>query len=339
MAWWHVEVGKVRGGQPQIEGARLGDLDGAFHRPGPTGETARLFRRAPQPGERGGGKPAVDLVKGAARPDRGQRGGEWALRARRVVDVVGRDDLDPGAGGNLGQGVVAVTVDRIAVIPQLDKDSVTSEPLDEAIQRSARRGGSVSEQRPGHGPLATAREHPPRLVRTVGSTTGEVDPGPGGVGETGERERRCPFLSGQLAGADRSGQAGVSSRSLRQHHEMLAGRVGDPVGGPGGPEGELGAEDGGQPDRARRLGETDDAVEAVVVGDREGREPQTGGLVHQLLGVARPVQEGEIGVTVQLRVTHLGLRRRARHRIEHVFARQPWLWPCGRPHRRCREPS
>src|SRR5450756_1180438 len=44
VAWWHVEIGKVRGGQPQIKGARLGDLEGAFHGPGPTGEAAGLFR-------------------------------------------------------------------------------------------------------------------------------------------------------------------------------------------------------------------------------------------------------------------------------------------------------
>ena len=48
--------------------------------------------------------------------------------------------------------------------------------------------------------------------------------------------------------------------------------------------------------------EADHPVEAVVVGDRQGGEPEPGGFDRQLLRVARAVEKGEIGVAVQLRV-------------------------------------
>jgi hypothetical protein len=77
---------------------------------------------------------------------------------------------------------------------------------------------------------------------------------------------------------------------------------------------ELGAEDRGQTHRLGCHCEADDPVEAVVVGDGERGEPQPGGFVDQLLGVAGTVEEREVGVTVQLRVPH-----RARDFIERVF--------------------
>ena len=84
---------------------------------------------------------------------------------------------------------------------------------------------------------------------------------------------------------------------------MAAGRV----GGAGlwlswQVEGELGPEDGGDLERLGRLGEADDAVEAVVVGDGERGQAESRRLLHQLLGVRRPVEEAEVRVAVQLGV-------------------------------------
>ena len=50
-------------------------------------------------------------------------------------------------------------------------------------------------------------------------------------------------------------------------------------------KGELGAEDRWHPHLARRLGETDDAVEAVVIGEGERFEAETRRLGDELLGV------------------------------------------------------
>ena len=67
---------------------------------------------------------------------------------------------------------------------------------------------------------------------------------------------------------------------------------------------EFGAEDRRQLEGSGRLGEADDAVEAVVVADGERFESESGGLGHQFLRVGRPVEEREVGVAVQFGVGH-----------------------------------
>ena len=52
----------------------------------------------------------------------------------------------------------------------------------------------------------------------------------------------------------------------------------------------------------RRVRELERAVEAVVVGEGERLVPELGRLRRELLGLGRPVQERERGVTVQLDV-------------------------------------
>ena len=113
----------------------------------------------------------------------------------------------------------------------------------------------------------------------------------------------------------------MADRSLGQHDEVLAGRIGepgsaDPERAAPQPERQLGAEDGGEADGLGRHGEADDAVEAVVVGDGQRREPEARRFVDQLLGMARTVEEGEVRVAVQLGV------HRDPDRIEQVFDRQ-----------------
>ena len=56
-------------------------------------------------------------------------------------------------------------------------------------------------------------------------------------------------------------------------------------------ERQLGAEDRRHPQLAGGLGEADDAVEAVVIGEGERLEAEAGGLGDELLGVRRPVEE------------------------------------------------
>ena len=120
----------------------------------------------------------------------------------------------------------------------------------------------------------------------------------------------------------------MADRPLSEHDEVLAGWVGDAVStgsltagrdtrpaavrslpavrfanrGSGRSKGQLGTEDRGQSHTHCRPGEPDDAVEAVVVGDREPVEAEASRLVDELLGVAGAVEEGEVGVAVQLGV-------------------------------------
>ena len=139
---------------------------------------------------------------------------------------------------------------------------------------------------------------------------------PGGAGRA--------LLPRSCASLDGPGQQGVALRVAGQHHQMAASTEPDSRGWPGPAEagsaprvglarrqlglgatqGELGPEDGGQAQRPGGLGEADHAVEAVVVGEGQGLEPQPGGLLDQLLGERGAVEEAEVGVAVQLGVGH-----------------------------------
>ena len=112
------------------------------------------------------------------------------------------------------------------------------------------------------------------------------------------------LAASQLRRAERAGQAGVALRVARQHDEVAAFRVGLAVLGLAQLEAELGAEHRGHPDLAGGLGEADDAVEAVVVGDGQRLETEPSGFLDELFGMRRTVEEAEVGVAVQLGVRH-----------------------------------
>ena len=67
-------------------------------------------------------------------------------------------------------------------------------------------------------------------------------------------------------------------------------------------QGELGAENGRQAEGAGGLGEAHDAVEAVVVGEGEAREPEAHRLSDEFFGVTRPVEEAETRMGVKFTV-------------------------------------
>ena len=66
------------------------------------------------------------------------------MGGRGVVHVVRRDHLDPGAHRDLRERVVAVPVERIAVIPQLDEHPVAPERVDQLVERALGRGRAVA---------------------------------------------------------------------------------------------------------------------------------------------------------------------------------------------------
>ena len=240
------------------------------------------------------------------------------------MHVVRGDHLDTGSHRHRGERVVAVTVERIAVVPELDEHAVAPERGRQLVEGSARRRGTVGEQRTRDGSLATAGEHAPGVVRAAGSVAGEVHAGAGVVGEPGEREARRTLLSCHLPRADRACESRVPYRSLRQHDEVHSRRIRSLVALAAGRDtrpaaarllhslikGELDAEHRRQADVLCRAREAHDAVEAVVIGDGQRGEPQARGLVDQLLGMAGPVEEREVRVAVQLGVGHACFRGR-----------------------------
>ena len=179
--------------------------------------------------ERRRGEPAVDLVERTPRPDGRERGRERTLPRGRVMHVVRCDDIDTRPHRDLGQRVVAVTVERVAVIPELDQHPVTTEPVDKAIERAARPGRSVIVKRARNWPLAATREDEPAVVVRAGPVAGEMHAGAGVVEQRRELEAGRALLAGELTAADGAGEAGVADRPLGEHDEVLAGWVGDAV--------------------------------------------------------------------------------------------------------------
>ncbi len=168
---------------------------------------------------------------------------------------------------------------------------VGAEQRDQPVQSGARGVDPAGVQRPAQHALAAAGEHRPPAVR-------------GGRDPLQVVDRAALLPAGQVCGGHGRGQPGVAVEVPGQHHQVLALRVGDAVLRPGQPEAELGAEHRRQPVRLGRLGEPDDPVEAIVVGQRQRGQAEAGGGLGQLLRAGGAVEEAEVGVAVQLRVGH-----------------------------------
>ena len=138
----HGVVGQARRRELQVE-ARARDVDGPFDRARPAREPPLLLGRGTQVRERSGRQPAVDLVERPAGAHRGERGAKRPARRCGVVHVVRRDHLDAGAHRDLRERVVAVAVERIAVIPQLDEHPIAPERVDQLVQRALGRGRAI----------------------------------------------------------------------------------------------------------------------------------------------------------------------------------------------------
>ncbi len=223
------------------------------------------------------------------------------------MDVVRCDHARPDSEGGLGHGVVAVPVERVAVIAQLYEHPVGPEGVEEPEQLVAGRRRAVGGQRPRHYPFAAAGEDEPVVVPQGGSPAGGVHGGTRRRGEVGHGCAGGALLAGELRPADRPGEPRVPDGPLGEDHEVVAGRIGHPAGRSDRPEGDLRPEDRGQAERPGGLGEADDPVETVVIGDRQPGQAQARRLLGQLLGVAGTVEEREVRVAVQLGVRrHLG---------------------------------
>ena len=271
-------------GRDQLE--RKGDLGadavrGSDH-PGPAGEPLGQLVAAAQMlrgRRRSGRQPAVDVVEAAAGTHRGERGGQRTPRRGVEVCGGGGDDLQPPVVGELVQRVVALVGERVEFVGQLDHHVVAPEPVDQLVQRPAGRTAGV-ELLP-HRALAAPGEDQPVPVGRRGELVEVVD---------GSALRPAA----QLGLADHPAQRGVTVRVAGEDEQVVTGRVGhtdpgrDQLLGLGARQRhvqpQLGAEAGGEADLLRRLGEADDAVHAVVIGEGERAQAEPGGLLGQLLG-------------------------------------------------------
>ncbi len=148
------------------------------------------------------------------------------------------------------------------------------------------------------------------------------------LGQVVEGDDRLALLAtGQVGLGDDPAETGVALGIPGQHDQVGAVGVRHPGTGPRRPrpgDGELGAEDRGEPEGPGGLGEADHAVEAVVVGQGQCGQAEPDRLGGQLLGMAGAVEEGEVGVGVQFGVGHVA-------RVGSAIRR--WLRPTSGPAR------
>ena len=287
------EVGQARGHEAQVERAGPPQLGGALDDAGPAGEAPGLLGRAAQAGRRGRRQPALELGQGTARPHGGERGGEPEPVRRGVVHVVGGHGVDVPLDGEMRQRVVAGGVERVPVVPQLERHVDAPERVDEAPHLPGGRPGPGIHQRGGDRPLAAAAQHQPVAAR--------------GAGQRVEGEDRPPLLAAlEVRVGQHRRESRVAVGVAGEHDEVRPGGVGLAGTRARRCERHLGAEDRRQPVRPRRLGEADHPVETVVVRQRQRGQPEPVRLGHQLLGVAAAVEEAEPRVRVQFGVlSHL----------------------------------
>ena len=118
------------------------------------------------------------------------------------MHVVRRHDRHVRAHGHLGQYVVACDVVGRPVVPDLDRDVLAPEALDQLPQASPGGARSLGHERAREGTLTTSREHQP-LVR--------------GGRDVIEREARRPLLpSRQVRERESPRESGVARGRTRE---------------------------------------------------------------------------------------------------------------------------
>jgi hypothetical protein len=175
-------------------------------------------------------------------------------------------------------------------VDQLDGDVVPAEALDELGERATCRVQPVGVHRAAHRALATAGEDETMAAGSGGKFVDVV-------------HRTAFRAAAQVRSADRPGQRRITDRVAGQHEQVGTGRVGhtDARGdvafgsraGERDVERELGTEPGRESVRLGCLGESDDAVQAVMIGERQTLETQPDRLFGQLFRRGRAVEEAE----------------------------------------------
>src|SRR3954453_8116221 len=96
------------------------------------------------------------------------RGGGAAGGRRGVVHVVGGDQVDTAADGEVRQRVVAGRVERVAVVPELHRQVLTAEGFGQLLGGGGGGSRTVVEKSSRHGALAAAGEHKPVVTVQLG---------------------------------------------------------------------------------------------------------------------------------------------------------------------------
>ena len=280
--------------QPEVEPARVGDLQGRVAEVGPFCEQ--------QAHRLGGLQPSFGVGAGdVVRRDRHdpthalERVGQERVLGHEVADGIGGDGADAHPLGE-AEHRTDLRV-RSPFHPVLGRDE---EPFaaERFMERMERRGGGVDEAADGE----------PARVRTRAGERDET----GGVGaDLGRGDRGIPALPQHVRVGDQSAEVGVAPPVLREQDER--GVVSTL------PDRERGAEDRTDPSPLAGGDEPGGAVEPVPVGERHGRHPHLARERGEMLGDERPLLQRERGPDVEMDESP-----RAPHSIEHMFDTR-WL--------------
>ena len=113
-------------------------------------------------------QPRVHLFETAPGTHRPQRRGQAPMLRCCVVHIVGSNACQIVTSSKLGKRIVARRVEWVAVIPQLDDHTFTTEQRNQLLQLARRRSRTLAHQRRRHHTMATAGEHPPMVAADLG---------------------------------------------------------------------------------------------------------------------------------------------------------------------------
>ncbi len=157
-----------------------------------------------------------------------------------------------------------------------------SEQLDEGVEFARRPRRPLERQGLPDRPLAASGEHRPLgIARSSGA-----------FGEIFQVVDRASFLgAAELRVGDRGGEAVIALFASREHEQVRAGRIGLAVLRAGESQRQLGPEHRLHRAGLGRFGEAHDAVEPVVIGEREGVQTEAFGLFDEFFGRGGSVEE------------------------------------------------
>ncbi len=274
MAIGHRIIRQVRRGQPQIERAGLRNLNGALNRSRPTCKPPHLLSRRAKMREWRSRQPSVCLVKRSACPDCAECCRQRALCSSCIVNVVCCHNVHSRSECNVRKCIVAMSIEWIIVIPELHEDAVTPKRRREDVEFAAGSCRPVSHECCRYRPLTTSSQDEPGIIvccsiSSCSISIGDDEQAPRDAAPRVARSQwGAPFFAAELRLTDRTCQARVSDRTLRQHEQMPSWWIRCPWLRGAAVERHLRTEDRRQTEGTRRLSETHDAVEAIVISHR-----------------------------------------------------------------------
>ena len=191
-------------------------------------------------------------------------------------------------GRQLGQRGVALVVEGMPVVGELDADPVAAEPVHQIGQRLLR------------GLRAAVGK---RLADMAFAASGQDVPVP--AGRLGQRvvvvAQDALFAAGQMRRRQLARQPSIPLGTAGKHQQVRPARIGL-LGAVAATEGQFGAEHRLHVEFLGRLGEAHHPVEPVVIGQRDGAQIEPGGLLDEFLRRAGAVEEAVRRMRVQLGV-------------------------------------